>query len=385
MMLTQQGCQIRRQNLWEQVPGRYEWLLIGDPRHIEYLCNFRVNPLSFSADQRALLLLSRESGSVLLADNFTRRSASADVFANREIVIPWYTHRRSVTNRDHALVAALHEVESLWDAAPGLVESEGVTQLIAATVGDSGDPVFSDHADAPLTLGEVIRRLRRSKLADEIDVLKACMQACDAGHALAREIVRPGVSEFEVYLEVQRAAQQAAGVPCLVYGDFRATSAERPKAGGLPTRCRLQPGDLFILDYSVVIHGYRSDFTNTIAVGDPSDDQLRQFEACRDALVAAESLLRPGTSATDVYSAASDVLEQRGFGPLAHHAGHGLGLEHPEPPILVPESSDVLREGDVITLEPGCYVPGVGGMRFEHNYRITDSAAERLNHHALGL
>jgi Xaa-Pro aminopeptidase len=79
------------------------------------------------------------------------------------------------------------------------------------------------------------------------------------------------------------------------------------------------------------------------------------------------------------------VLESQGFGPLAHHAGHGLGLEHPEPPILVSESDDVLIAGDVITLEPGCYMEGQGGMRFEHNYLITETGSEQLSQHQIGL
>ena len=67
------------------------------------------------------------------------------------------------------------------------------------------------------------------------------------------------------------------------------------------------------------------------------------------------------------------------MGPLVHHAGHGLGLEHPEPPILVSESTDELRVGDVVTLEPGCYREGVGGVRVENNYLITEDGYEQLN------
>jgi Xaa-Pro aminopeptidase len=211
------------------------------------------------------------------------------------------------------------------------------------------------------------------------------MRAGEAGHRRAFEVIRPGISEFEIYLEVQRAAQEAAGVPCVVYGDFRATNATLHKAGGMPTHYRLQNGDLFILDYSVIIHGYRSDFTNTISVGAPSDRIVAQFEACRDALSAAAAILKPGAAGREIWKAASGVLESRGFGPLAHHAGHGLGLEHPEPPILVSESEDVLVEGDVITLEPGCYIEGQGGMRFEHNYLITNAGCEQLSQHRIGL
>lgn len=393
-MLTRDGCRRRQQNLWQQLPDRYDRVLIGDPRHVQSLCNFRVNPLSFSADQRPLLWLQRDGQSVLLADNFLRRACSAEVFVDREIVISWYTHRRSVTNRDHALVQALRELDAVETSGSAphdragcrlLLETEGVSHLAASVITEDSDPVFEDRDGRPRTVGDVLRQLRRCKDPDEIAILRHCMRAGDAGQAAAFAAVTAGATDFEVYQAVQTAATRAAGVPCLVYGDFRATNADRPKAGGLPQGDRLQNGDLFILDYSVVIHGYRSDFTNTIAVGDPTEAQVRQFEACRDALAAAEQELRAGTPCRTVYQAASDVLQQRGYGELAHHAGHGLGLEHPEPPVFGPESTDQLLAGDVVTLEPGCYIAGTGGMRFEHNYRVSETGAERLSGHELGL
>ena len=385
-MLTLEGCRERRTRLWRRLPEEISWVLVGDPRHVQYFSSFRINPISFSADQRVLLLMTRDSKSILLADNFAKRSATAPYFVDQEVIVPWYTQRKSVTNRDDALCHALSDIENFWSNETGLIEPEGVSEMVAAMVAESAAWQFAEDEDEQATtLGTVIRSLRRAKHSDEVELLKTCMRACEAGHRRAFEIIRPGISEFEVYLEVQRAAQEAAGVPCIVYGDFRATNATLHKAGGLPTHYRLQDGDLFILDYSVIIHGYRSDFTNTIAVGTPSDKVVTQFEACRDALNAAAIMLKAGVACRDLWTAASNVLESRGYGPLAHHAGHGLGLEHPEPPILVSESDDMLNVGDVITLEPGCYIEGQGGMRFEHDYLITETGSEQLSHHVLGL
>ena len=385
-MLTLEGCRQRQARLWQRLPGEIAWVLIGDARHVQYFSNFRINPISFSADQNSLLLLTRAGKAILLADNFAKRSATIPFFVDQEVIIPWYTHRKAVTNRDDALCRALTEIEPVWSGDTGLIEPEGVSEMVAAMVAETAAWQFQeDDADPPTTLGTVIRALRRSKHADEVNLLKSCMRACEAGHIRAFDVIRPGVSEFEVYLEVQRAAQEAAGVPCIVYGDFRATNAKLHKAGGLPTQYQLQNGDLFILDYSVVIQGYRSDFTNTISVGTPSDRIVTQFAACRDALTAAAGLLKPGAACRDLWKAASLILDSQGFGSLTHHAGHGLGLEHPEPPILVSESDDVLISGDVITLEPGCYIEGQGGMRFEHNYLITNTGCEQLSQHRLGL
>lgn len=385
-MLTETGCQQRQQNLWNRLPESVQWVLIGDARHVQYFCNFRVNPVSFSADQRCLLLLTRAGRSVLLADNFVRRTATAEHFADREVIVPWYTHRKSVTNRDHALLTALEECRVDTDSGNGVLEVEGVTALVASRFSDAAADTVRDTAtDQDSTVGTIIKDLRRSKLPDEIQLLQRCMEAGDAGHAAAFEAVQEGASELDVYLAIQRAAEQAAGCACVVYGDFRATNAAAFKAGGLPTDYVLKNGDLFIADFSVVLHGYRSDFTNTMVVGNPSADQQRQFEACRDALQAAEAELKAGAAGAEIYQAASDVFLQNGYPALSHHCGHGLGMEHPEAPILVPESTDTLREGDVVTIEPGLYIEGVGGMRFEHNYVVTESGSRRLSNHHLGL
>ncbi len=382
-MLTEAGCSQRQENLWNQLPEKIEWVLVGDARHIQYFCGFRINPVSFSADQSAALLLLRDGRSVLLADNFTRRTAAADVFVSQDVIEPWYDHKHSVINRHHALANALRGEIPQLDSASGLIETEAISTQIADEFGNVARTVVIDGLEK--SLGTVIRELRRSKLPDEVALMQRCMDAGTAGQSAAFDAVRPGITELDVYLAIQAAAQQAAGQAVVLYGDFRATNAAVFKAGGLPTEYRLQDGDLMLLDFSVVIAGYRSDFTNTIAVGQPTASQAAQADACIDALTAAERLLAPGTACSDVFQAANDVLVDRGFPGLPHHAGHGLGMEHPEPPILVPQSTDTLQVGDVVTLEPGQYQQGTGGMRFEHNYLITESGAKRLSHHHLGL
>ena len=388
-MLTLEGCQQRQQNLWNRLPSAIDWVLIGDARHVQYFCGFRVNPLSFSADQKALLLLRRDGSSILLADNFTRRTCTCDVHATSEEIWPWYTHKKSVVNRDAALVSALQARQGDYSSGRGLIECEGVCEFVATAVSQYSVTEFDGFMNADgeslVTLGAVIRDLRRQKLPDEVQLLKRCMQAGDAGHAAAMAAIQPGMTELDLYLIIQNEAIRTAGQACCVYGDFRANNAGRHKAGGLPTNDKLQDGDLFIADYSVIIDGYRSDFTNTMAVGTPSDAAVKQFEACDAALKSAAAGLKTGATGQTIYELASAEFISREYPALSHHCGHGLGMEHPEPPILVPESSDVLRTGDVVTIEPGLYIEGVGGMRFEHNYLITENGSEQLSQHHIGL
>src|SRR5262249_4835759 len=157
------------------------------------------------------------------------------------------------------------------------------------------------------------------------------------------------------------------------------------RRGGAPTGRVIQPGDMLILDYSVVIGGYRSDFTNTLVVGrEPTPPQQRLYDLCTSALRAGESQLTAGGSCPTVVRAGGGVSCQtvcdavdgefaRAGSHMPHHAGHGLGLSHPEAPFFVRQSRETLMAGDVVTLEPGQYVSGVGGIRIEHNYLIAEA------------
>jgi len=388
-MLTKEGCLARQKRLWDAVPAEVEWLLIADPRHVLYLSNFMVQPLSFSGGERALLLLERGGRSTLLGDNFTLRSAAATPFVDREIVEKWYDHQHAVVNRDHALFAAVGQIAGELAGRPGLIEGEWLPAAVpvllmdsraAFTISAKGDP------ESDRDLGVILRKLRRNKLADEIELLKLSAKAGEAGMRRLREILKPGISELEIYLEVQKAALTEAGRPGLVYGDFRALTAAQPKVGGLPTTKTLENGDLFCLDYSVVLNGYRADFTNTLACGAPSAGAQELFAICQAAMKGGEGAIKAGVKASDVHAAVmkpfADAGKREAF---PHHAGHGIGLAHPEPPILVPLSDDVLEAGDVITLEPGAYVPGVAGMRIERNYVVTETGYECITHHDISL
>jgi Xaa-Pro aminopeptidase len=237
-----------------------------------------------------------------------------------------------------------------------------------------------------ISLGSLLRRLRRKKEPDEIELLRCAIRAGEAGQRRGRELIRPGISEFALYREIQSAAQEELGSPAVVYGDFRAASPDRPRAGGLPTEYVLQEGDTFISDFSVVVSGYRGDFTATMAVGAPTKGHQGLLKLCRAALASGEEALNPGASAREVYRAVAAPFVAAGRPEVfPHHAGHGMGLGHPEAPAFVPGSDEILDAGEVVTLEPGAYVEGIGGVRIEHNYLINRNGCERLSHHNVEL
>ena len=360
-MLTAAGCQARRRRLLAAL-GHDGPLLLADPLNLKYLANFQVDPVSLGADFGGLLLLKPDGHATVFHDSKLPKTVE-QCHVDERVPVKWYDGQ-----------------------SPELLPRKLVLQEIidvALTDGRIHDALTDSLSEQ---LWWTVATLRRAKDPDEVAQLKQCMRAGEAGMAWARQSVRPGMTEVDVYAGVAQACTVAAGRPVVVYGDF-AVSPGSAKRGGPPTDHIIEPGETLILDYSVVIDGYRSDFTNTLVVGPPpTAGQKRLFEACLAAMKAGEGKLKAGVSCQAVYDAVRGAFEAAGVADsFPHHAGHGLGLSHPEPPYIVRHSTETLVAGDVVTLEPGLYVDGVGGVRIEHNYLVTDKGYERLSNHVLSL
>lgn len=363
-MLTAEGCRQRRLRFWKELGAepQLDHVRLADPLHLNYLANFHVDPVSLNAGFGATLILRNDGHAKLIHDDRLKASA-ARAAVDERVQVAWYD---------------------------GQTPGKGPRQLsLVSSVNPSGSGLhFHDRAGdphAPLVVG-TLARMRRQKDPDEIALLRKCMQATEAGHAWAREHVKPGMTELDVYSGIAAACTRSAGQPVIVYGDFAVcTGPER--RGGAPTDRVLAAGDMLILDYSVVIHGYRSDFTNTLVVGrEPSADQQRLFDLSYAAMTAGEKELRAGASCLNVYGAVRAVFEKAGVADaFPHHAGHGIGLTHPEAPFFVRHAEETLMAGDVVTLEPGLYVAGVGGLRIERNYLVNESGYELMSHHTIAL
>jgi Xaa-Pro aminopeptidase len=379
-MLTAAGCKLRRQRLWERLPDKPDWLLIADLKNLMYFANYRQTPFLFRSDDAgAILILSRDGSAVLVADNglhcFTEK-ASVD-----EVIAPiWYRSVESAPTRRQFLVQNTLERLTNCSGQHFGIETGRLPAGIAKGLRAARPGVQF------LAIDQQIADLRRRKDADEIELMKKSMRAGEAGMKAAREGLRPGITEMEAYFLVQRAANEALGEQALVYGDF-VSGPRCERIGGPPSQRQIETGDLFIVDFSTVVDEYRADFTNTFIVGaTPTSQQRDLSHACLDALQAGEAELRAGTTGRAVYEAVRGAFAKKNLAEhFPHHAGHGIGLSHPEPPYLVPQSAETLVAGDIVTLEPGLYIKGVAGIRFERNYLITDSGYELLSHHALGL
>lgn len=360
-MLTADGCAGRVSRLLAALRPT-EPLLLGDPLHLRYFANWYIDPFSLGADFGGFLKIDPDGKTTLYYDHRTSKSVDL-AYAAERVAVKWYDGQtpghgpRRMILRD-------------------VVELAGTRWHVHDAVND---------ADAAV-IHQIVGEMRRAKDPDEVEVLKACMAATNAGHAWARANVQAGMTELDVYAGILAECTKAAGHPVIVYGDF-AVSPGSAKRGGTATSHVIQPGETLILDFSVVIQGYRSDFTNTLVAGaEPTEGQRKLFELCVAAMAAGEGQLRPGVPCQVVYDAVRGVFAAVGLEKaFPHHAGHGLGLAHPEPPFFVARSEGELVAGDVVTLEPGLYVDAVGGVRIEHNYLVTAGGFERLSGHEISL
>jgi Xaa-Pro aminopeptidase len=379
-MLTAQGCAARRERLLGAVPAGCDFLLVGSPEHLIYLADFVPSPFVFRTAEWGALLLLEPGRATLIADDMLGPFAMA-AHVDERVISTWYDGVHTAPERRGLLV------RSVLDRLAGVPGRRVGVELAAVPSGVVEGLRSARPGVEVVDIGPAFRPMRRSKDPDEVEALRRAMQAGEAAHAAALASVRPGMTELEVYSLVQRAASEAAGRPTIVYGDFASGRRCEVEKGGSPTARRIEVGDLLLLDFSVVVDGYRGDFTNTFVVGgEASPDQRDLFDACVNALKAGEEELRAGRLARDVDAAVRGVFAARGLETyFPHHTGHGIGLGHPEPPYLVSHSDETLLAGDVVTIEPGLYVEGIGGMRFERNYLVTADGFETLSRHAIRI
>ena len=367
--LTPHGCLDRRSRLAREFDG--DLIIISNPRNLYYYAGFLPPFPSLSQWGPAYLLFEVGEGeTTLLCHNFAEAAADK-CFTDDLEIWGWYN---GLKNPDQEIFCQgariLSEIiRSRYKSAKIGFESGSFPLIQGLNPSQCSD------------VSSLIAQQRRSKHPDELACIRAAQDAALAGHQAARREMRPGLSEIELFNLICGAVTEAAGVPAMLIGDIISGPRTLEISGG-PTRRVIERGDTVILDLSPVVGGYRADYTATILVDTAPDSRQVELEkGLHEALEAGREMLRPGSRAADVYGAVRSCMDRYGFGDgFPHHAGHGLGLGHPEAPFIVPQSDEELMVGDVVTLEPGCYGPDCSG-RIEHVFWITENGPEQLTRH----
>jgi Xaa-Pro dipeptidase len=223
-----------------------------------------------------------------------------------------------------------------------------------------------------------IRELRKVKDKKEIDLMRKAAELTSEGMRVAYEAMVPGVREYDVAAEIEYAMRKQ-GCSGTAFDTIVASGVYSAFPHGGCSDRKIRKGNLVVVDLGATYEFYRSDMTRTFTAGKPSAKQKKIYQIVKTTHDKAVEAVKPNVKAADVDALARKLIADAGYGDcFVHSLGHGVGLEIHEPPTLSPDSKDVLTAGNVVTVEPGIYILGYGGIRIEDTVLIRNKGVEKL-------
>jgi Xaa-Pro aminopeptidase len=225
----------------------------------------------------------------------------------------------------------------------------------------------------------LVERLREVKDDGEVDRIEAAASIADAALAALLPMLHDGPSEAEFALALD-SEMRRRGASGPSFETIVASGPNGAKPHHRPSTRRVERGELVVLDFGALVDGYCSDMTRTVSVGEPSDPTARRmYEVVRQSQAAGVDAVGAGRKAADVDTACRDVIGAAGWGDrFVHGTGHGVGLDIHEAPAVGSTSADTLAAGNVVTVEPGVYLPELGGVRIEDTVVVTPDGCRTL-------
>ncbi len=235
------------------------------------------------------------------------------------------------------------------------------------------DAVFDSEA-----LDGIINGIRARKRGDEVEKIVKAQRIAEEALRLLLPQVQVGAVERELALELDTTMRRL-GAQDVSFETILISGKETSKPHGVPSDKKIERGDFVTIDFGALYQGYHSDMTRTFAVGEVSDEMERIYDTVLQAQLAGLAALAPGKVCRDVDKVSRDLIAAAGFGDrFGHGLGHSVGVEIHEYPYLNPRCDAVLQPGNVVTVEPGIYIPGFCGVRIEDMALITEAGFENL-------
>ncbi|MFC4388556.1 M24 family metallopeptidase [Gracilibacillus marinus] len=227
-------------------------------------------------------------------------------------------------------------------------------------------------------IGNMIEKIRLIKTEDEINILKEACKIADQTFEHILNYIKPGVKEIDIANELEFYMRKLGAVSSsfdiIVASGYRSALPH-----GVASEKEIQTGELVTMDFGALYQGYCSDITRTVAVGQISDELHSIYQTVLHAQKLGVDGIKPGLSAKNADALTRDYIDSCGYGQyFGHSTGHGLGLEVHEMPGLSFKSAEVLEPGMIVTVEPGIYVPEIGGCRIEDDILVTLDGNTRL-------
>lgn len=325
-------------------------LVILQPENIRYLCGF-------TGSDGVLLVTSDHL--VFLTDSRYTTQAREEVSADR--VVEYKLQADGVIEQLHSLEVMRIGFEA--GLAFGIVK--GFQKL-----GGTGW-TWLDFKDELLSL-------RLHKTSDEVSAIASAADLNAAGFYEIEQMLRPGVREKDIALALEFSLRKL-GADEKAFDIIVASGPRGAMPHGVASDKVLDEGELVTIDFGCRMKGYHSDETVTLALGEVSDELQRIFDAVLEAHDRALAAVTPGVALSELDRLARDHIKACGYGDyFGHGLGHGVGLEIHEAPTLSLRSTAIAEEGMVFTIEPGVYVPGVGGARIEDMVLVTADGSRTL-------
>jgi Xaa-Pro aminopeptidase len=342
---------LRRDRLVERLAElEAEAMLVTRLENVRYLSGF--------TGSNAQLLVT-PTGGVLLTDSRYEEQSRHEVPDLERVVYP------------RAFVPAFGEACRSALIRRVAFESSGVTHRTY------GELAAQDGVEL-VPSEDVVERLRWTKESGELRMIERAQALTDEAFDRVIPKLVEGITEARVGFELE-VAMREAGAEAVAFDSIVAFGENAAEPHHRPTDRPLGPGDVVKMDFGCVVEGYHSDMTRTVAFGDPGSELRNVYEVVRCAQQTGRDAVRAGVSGSEVDRAARGVIEEAGYGDrFGHSLGHGVGLEIHEGPGLRRDSDDVLPEGAVVTVEPGVYLPGLGGVRIEDMVVVTGDGCRPL-------
>jgi Xaa-Pro aminopeptidase len=224
----------------------------------------------------------------------------------------------------------------------------------------------------------IVEKIRARKDPGEIELIAAACETADAALAALVKTIKPGASELDLKTELDyrlktNGADDVSFDTMVLFG----ARSSQPHANS-SREAKLAAGDLILIDYGAMSAGYRSDTTRTFVFGKASGKQKRAYETVLAAQLESLAMVRAGANGRDINDRALGIIRDAGLPAFDYGIGHGVGLEIHEEPFMRQNADVILEPGNVVTIEPGTYSPGRGGIRIEDTVLVTENGREIL-------
>ncbi len=277
----------------------------------------------------------------------------------------------------------IKNVGPIFEEVADLVQKEGLRELgfEETTVSFLEYSVLEEIIDAQLIpISGMIEELREIKDEEEIAIIEKACSIADLAYDHILKMIQPGMTEIEVanQLDFYMRSLGASGVS---FETIVASGLRSAMPHGVASKKIIEQGDLITVDFGCYYEGYVSDMTRTFAIGDPGEQLKEIYQIVLEAQLAVLEVAKPGVTGKQLDAVARDYITKHGYGEaFGHSTGHGIGLEIHEGPNVSVRAEKQFVPGNIITDEPGIYLPGIGGVRIEDDLLITSDGNRVLTH-----